>query len=489
MRIDLLDNLISDVSGRFGLTNDKARQLVGVLIALIFDEKRGGFAGFVRLFEQKGLGRLIQSWVGTGPNESISAAQVDHIFGAPLIGAIAGKLGAPVSATAGAIGGLLPNLINELTEGGKEPTGIPETLKSWVVGIADWLGDLGRFGWGALAAGAAAIGGAVAGGARAIGHAADATVDAAAGAVRKTGRGLAAFLPWLVLLLALLAALVWFKGCQRQRDAGDAAVSSPAPLGADPAATAPATQSNARFSFENADGKARIGGQVASDAEKAKLLDAIQAAFGADNVEGDLVVDAGTAPAGWLDRLNALLPDLKARSVKLGFDGDKIDIDTSALPEAERFALSQKLRQGFGGFEISGLWDRAMVALSALKSGFSADDLVQALNLSAIYFDTGSATITRDSYETLRKAAEAIKAAPAGTRIEVGGHTDATGDAAANLQLSLERANAVTAKLVELGVSGEQLVGKGYGQDQPIADNASEEGKARNRRMAFTVLR
>lgn len=493
MRIDFLNSLIGDVAYRFGLSTDQARQLAGVLIALVFDEKRGGFTGFVHLFESKGLGRLVQSWIGTGPNQPISVPQVEQAFGAPLIGAIAGKLGAPVPTTAGAIGALLPGLINELTEDGQAPAGIPETLRYWVASIADWLGDLGRFGWGALAAGAAAIGGAVAGGARAVGHAADATVDAATDAARKTGRGLAALLPWLILLLALLAALAWFKGCQRQREPADAAVSTPAPLGTEPAATAPAAiepaaQANARFSFENAEGKARIAGHVASEAEKTKLLDAIKAVFGAGNVEGDLVVDASTAPAGWLERLIALLPELKARGIKLGFDGDKIDIDTSALPEAERFALSQKLRQGFGGFEISGLWDQALAALASLKSGFSADDLVKALNLSAIHFDTGSATITRDSYETLRKAAEAIKAAPAGTRIEVGGHTDASGDAAANLQLSLDRANAVAARLVELGVSGEQLVGKGYGQDRPIADNASEAGKARNRRMEFTVL-
>lgn len=190
-----------------------------------------------------------------------------------------------------------------------------------------------------------------------------------------------------------------------------------------------------------------------------------------------------------MDKLVALLPDLKASGVKLGFDGDKLDIDTSALPEAERFALSQKLRAAFGGFEITGLWDKALAAFAALKPGASADDLIQALNLSGINFDTDSATITRDSLETLTKAAEAIKLAPAGTRIEVGGHTDNTGEAAANIHLSLNRANAVTAKLVELGVDGAMLSGKGYGQDKPIADNATEEGRARNRRMQFAVIK
>ena len=82
-----------------------------------------------------------------------------------------------------------------------------------------------------------------------------------------------------------------------------------------------------------------------------------------------------------------------------------------------------------------------------------------------------------------------IKLAPPGTRIEVGGHTDNTGEAAHNLQLSLDRANAVTAKLVELGVDGAMLAGKGYGQGKPVASNSSEEGKAQNRRMEFALIK
>ena len=129
-----------------------------------------------------------------------------------------------------------------------------------------------------------------------------------------------------------------------------------------------------------------------------------------------------------------------------------------------------------------------MAALSGLRPGYSAADLVGALNLMNVYFDTGSATITRDSLETLTKAAEAIKGAPAGTKIEVGGHTDNTGDAAANLTLSQQRAEAVVAKLGELGVAAGTLTGKGFGQDKPRADNATETGRAQNRRIEFTVL-
>src|SRR5690606_36329539 len=103
--------------------------------------------------------------------------------------------------------------------------------------------------------------------------------------------------------------------------------------------------------------------------------------------------------------------------------------------------------------------------------------------------DTGSATITRDSMETLTSAANAIKQAPAGTKIEVGGHTDNTGDAAANVTLSQQRADAVVAKLTELGVAADGLTSKGYGQEKPRASNDTDEGRAQNRRIEFTVAK
>ncbi len=131
----------------------------------------------------------------------------------------------------------------------------------------------------------------------------------------------------------------------------------------------------------------------------------------------------------------------------------------------------------------------AKSVLSALVPGkFSADDLVKALNLMAVHFDTGSATISADSIDVLAAAANALKAAPAGSKVEIGGYTDNTGDPAANLKLSDERANAVRSKLTELGVAADLLVAKGYGEAKPVADNATEEGRAKNRRMEFTVL-
>jgi uncharacterized protein YidB (DUF937 family) len=112
---------------------------------------------------------------------------------------------------------------------------------------------------------------------------------------------------------------------------------------------------------------------------------------------------------------------------------------------------------------------KAAAALAALKPGFSANDLVGALNLEVLNFSPGSAQIPADNYDFLNKTAAAIKMAPAGTIIEIGGHTDKTGDSMANLRLSEERANAVREYLIKQGVDGSGIVAKGYGDSRPVA--------------------
>jgi outer membrane protein OmpA-like peptidoglycan-associated protein/uncharacterized protein YidB (DUF937 family) len=130
---------------------------------------------------------------------------------------------------------------------------------------------------------------------------------------------------------------------------------------------------------------------------------------------------------------------------------------------------------------------RATSALSALKPGFTGPQLVGALNLGVINFATGSAQIPADSYDYLNRAAAAIKLAPAGLAIEVGGHTDNAGNSAANMQLSQQRADAVRSYLIQQGVSGSVLTARGYGDTRPVASNTTDEGRFRNRRIEFSV--
>ena len=498
----MFDSLLNEVAARFGLNLDKAKLLLGSIIALIFNEKTGGVAGFVDRFRSHGLGGMIDSWVGDGPNEPISATQLEDVLGQQGIDDIASRTGVDRGVAASALAALLPGAFNTLTEDGRIPTGIPARISAFMDSFGDFFVSIGT---GALGLGAAAVGGvANAAGragdavgnaasdtvgavgdagraaARTVGNAADRVGDAVGDAAR--GSGIGKWLPWLLLAGLVIAALFWFKGCSKH----DAAPAAPAATEATTGAGT--TQSTERFGFANADGKVSVSGQVASQAEKTRLWDALVANFGDGNVSGDITVDTTAAPAGWMDKLIAMLPDLKANGLKFDLYGNSLKIDTSALSEADRFALSQKFRSAFGGFDISGMWDQAMAALAGLSAGYNADDLVKALNLMDIYFDTGSAAITKDSNETLQAAAKAIQGAPAGIRIEAGGHTDNTGDPAANMTLSQQRADAVVARLKELGVADGVLTAKGYGQDDPIADNSTEEGRAENRRMAFTVL-
>jgi OmpA-OmpF porin, OOP family len=99
-----------------------------------------------------------------------------------------------------------------------------------------------------------------------------------------------------------------------------------------------------------------------------------------------------------------------------------------------------------------------------------------------VNFDTGKSTITSDSAKTLDDAAGALRAS-GDLAVEVGGHTDNVGTPEANQRLSQERAQAVMAALVERGITADRLTAKGFGQTSPIADNRTEDGRARNRRV------
>ena len=73
-------------------------------------------------------------------------------------------------------------------------------------------------------------------------------------------------------------------------------------------------------------------------------------------------------------------------------------------------------------------------------------------------------------------------------RIEIGGHTDSQGSKGLNQRLSRARAEAVLDALLARGVALDRLAARGYGEEQPVASNETEIGRARNRRIVFTAL-
>jgi len=99
-----------------------------------------------------------------------------------------------------------------------------------------------------------------------------------------------------------------------------------------------------------------------------------------------------------------------------------------------------------------------------------------------IHFDTGKATIQPDSEKILSEIAKLLRQ-NADLKLRVEGHTDNQGDVAANQTLSEKRAQAGVSWLTGHDVAAGRLSAKGLGQTQPVADNASEDGRAKNRRV------
>ena len=112
--------------------------------------------------------------------------------------------------------------------------------------------------------------------------------------------------------------------------------------------------------------------------------------------------------------------------------------------------------------------------------------LNEIVRLKNIEFRSGSAELTPQGLATLDEVAAALTGASSLT-VSISGHTDASGDAAANQQLSEARAAAVKTYLASKGVDAARMTTAGFGQTKPVADNATPAGRKKNRRIEFGV--
>jgi OOP family OmpA-OmpF porin len=120
------------------------------------------------------------------------------------------------------------------------------------------------------------------------------------------------------------------------------------------------------------------------------------------------------------------------------------------------------------------------------------DEIPQAVKrftgaIQGIAFDTGKATIKPSSFPTLDAAASVLNEYAA-LRVEISGHTDTTGTPERNLQLSKERADSVKQYLTTKGIAAERVETRGAGPNEPVADNATPDGRSKNRRIEFKLI-
>ena len=124
-----------------------------------------------------------------------------------------------------------------------------------------------------------------------------------------------------------------------------------------------------------------------------------------------------------------------------------------------------------------------LLSASDMKKAIDADGRV-ALQIN---FDVDKATLRADAQPVLEEIHKLLVADPA-LKLSIEGHTDTTGDAQRNRDLSTARARSVLGALVGLGVAPDRLQSRGFGPDRPVADNASDAGRAKNRRVELVKI-
>ncbi len=134
-----------------------------------------------------------------------------------------------------------------------------------------------------------------------------------------------------------------------------------------------------------------------------------------------------------------------------------------------------------------------IVEKGGLEQVVTANEMLNALNKDGfialdIHFDTGKSTVKEESMPIIEQMIDALKT-NAALKVSIEGHTDNVGDAKSNKTLSEERAKAVVAALVKGGVDAKRLASKGFGSETPVADNRTEEGRAKNRRVEMVKMK
>jgi OOP family OmpA-OmpF porin len=229
-----------------------------------------------------------------------------------------------------------------------------------------------------------------------------------------------------------------------------------------------------------------LSGNVPDNNAHAAIAQAASRKFFSEKVVDNLKPSVG-APAGFaaavvpalgaLSRLSTGTLVVSDREVKLS--GDAL---YDAAAAQIRAGLGKDFPQNFQlKADISVKPASAPVDPTVCQQLFS-----ELLGKAKVRFESGRATIDPDSAGLLDRLVEIALRCPT-SNIEVGGHTDADGEDAANQSLSEKRAQAVVDYLVKAGLPASRFTAVGYGSTQPVAGNDTDEGKAQNRRIEFLV--
>ncbi|MEW5789034.1 MAG: OmpA family protein [Pseudomonadota bacterium] len=241
------------------------------------------------------------------------------------------------------------------------------------------------------------------------------------------------------------------------------------------AAQTPETRPNADDA-----GKVVAAGRVPDEAARAAILGRLRDLYGAEAVVDRLEVGGVVPPPNWTEYMTRLLgPGLKqVHQGKLTVNGTQLAVQGKVANEALRQQVVSDMATGL---------NPTYTVDNRLVVGSGQSVLDDTLSNRVVEFESRSANLTPAGAAILDEMAAAI-ARLHHPRLQVIGHTDGRGNRTANIELSLSRAATVRDYLVKKGIPETAITPLGAGPDRPVADNGTEAGRARNRRIEFRLL-
>lgn len=246
------------------------------------------------------------------------------------------------------------------------------------------------------------------------------------------------------------------------------------------------------FRSRLADDMLTLTGTVPDPVTRTTILSYAAAAFGVDQVVDEMEMAAGGAVEGWrtavlagidalgpLDRGETVVIDGRLRLWGSTTDPSRLRVTQEALVPVQEAGWMATSRVTV---DLP-----ARVAAQLRGPQRCIDELTAIVQAEPILFEPASAAIDGDSRRVLDALAASLQGCEP-VHIEVGGHTDSQGSRDFNERLSAARAASVRAALVDRGIGVELLEARGYGPSEPVADNATETGRALNRRITFRLL-
>lgn len=230
------------------------------------------------------------------------------------------------------------------------------------------------------------------------------------------------------------------------------------------------------------DEKLMINGIVPNSESQRKVVEIIKNKYSGKNITQQIKIAQGQ-PEKWTELVTTILNNISTLDRA---DVDLIDQDLGLSAQTEKTVDKDRLLQSLKPFEQYGYNLKTHVIADDVAKMRCQRQLNALLNNAQISFASGNAIIKKASYELLNQLAQTAQVCP-NALLEVAGHTDSQGRKQKNLQLSRERAQSVAKWLVKSGINKQRIETIGYGSERPIADNDTELGRSKNRRIEFIV--